>query len=172
MKTKIIIVIILSIAAAIVIFQILDTDDNKVVLTKQPQTIEEFNITHKEGNELKWDLKSQRAIIGENEKTILLDQTITIRIYAGDEIIVTAGTGAVNREDETVTLKDDVVITMGDYTMSTRSLTWNGNNDIISTHDDIKLEGEKITVTGKGLEALIKEKTVTIKNNVKAQLYN
>lgn len=147
------------------------TEEDNVILTKQPQTVEEFSITHKEANDIKWDLTSKRAIIGENEAAIILDDKITIKIHSGEGIIVQAGGGTINREAETVTMKDDVVISMSDYTLTTSSLTWNGKDNTISTRDDIELNGNNFTVTGKGLVAHVKDKVVIIKKDVKAQLY-
>jgi LPS export ABC transporter protein LptC len=172
MNNKIIIVIFLFIIAIILIIEVLQTEKDKVILTKQPQTIEEFNIIHKEDDDIKWDLTSKRAIIGENETTIVLNETITINIHSDDKIVVRAGSGIINRTKETVTMKDNVVISMKDFTLTTNSLTWSGGDNIIYTPDDIELKGDNITVTGNGLVAQVKDKTVTIKKNVKAQLYN
>lgn len=171
MKIKILVIVFISFIAIILLMQNFQTEEDNVILTKQPQTVEEFSITHKEANALKWDLTSKRAIIGENEAVILLDDKITIKIHSGTGVIVQAGGGTINREAETVIMKDGVVISMNDYTLTTNTLTWNGKDNTISTHDDIQLNGNNISVTGKGLVAHVKDKVVTIKNDVKAQLY-
>jgi len=80
MKIKILVIVFISFIAIILLLQNFHTEEENVLLTKQPQTVEEFNITHKEDNALKWDLTSKRAIIAENETTILLNEKITIKI--------------------------------------------------------------------------------------------
>jgi LPS export ABC transporter protein LptC len=141
--------------------------EKDVKISKAPTKIEDFTISHRELKQIKWTLSSKLATMNENSDEILLD-IVTIKIFAGNGIIIEGKEGLYHQQNKTMLLKNPVLVTTKDYQLSTNSLFWNGFDKTVKTDDDIHLKGAKIDLTGKGLLVNFNDDTVVVNKNVKA----
>ena len=127
-------------------------------------------LKHREGNEVKWELSSDKAILPVGNKEVFLT-SLALKINQSPEIYLTSGSGVYDIEQENVLLNQSVELTIKDATFTTDTLKWDSKNDLITTEDNIKFTGSSFLITGTGLAAKAKEQKVRIIKDVKAIFY-
>lgn len=129
-----------------------------------------LHLTHREGNKVKWELASDRAILPMENKEIFLE-SLTLKINQTPEIYLTSGKGLYEIDKGNVTLNETVKLSIKDSMFTTDSLHFDSKEELITTEDDIKLTGGSFLIKGKGLAAQVKQEQVRIIKDVEAVFY-
>jgi len=127
-------------------------------------------LKHREGDNVRWELTSDKAILPPGNKEVFLT-SLALKINQSPEIYLTSGSGVYDIEQENVLLNQSVELTIKDATFTTDTLNWNSKDDLITTEDVIKFTGSSFLITGTGLAGKAKEQKVRILKDVKAIFY-
>jgi LPS export ABC transporter protein LptC len=155
-----------------VILIILNYNENSIKLSPSLQTssMENLYLKHKEGDKVKWELSSDKAVLPLGNKEVFLD-ALVLKINQTPEIYLTSGSGTYEIEEGNVTLNKSVELKIKDAKFATDSLKWNSKEELITTDDEIKLSGNSFLITGTGLSAKIQDQQVRIIKDVTAIFY-
>jgi len=166
-------VVILSVFLAIVIFFLLSyykQDGIKLQPSFQTSAMKNLHLTHREDNQVTWELSAQEAVFPVGAKEILL-KSMGIRINRTPEIYLTGESGVYEFEKGEVFLGKSVELIVKNTTFTSDTLRWDSTKELITTEDDVRYSGNNFLVEGTGLAASIKEEKVRILKNVKATFH-
>ena len=154
------------------ILTILNYNENsvKMVPSYQTSSMENLYLKHKEGNKVKWELSSDKAILPLGNKKVLLE-SLALKINQSPEIYLTSGSGIYEIAQGNVTLNKPVELKIKEAKFTTDSLKYNSKKELITSEDEIKLSGNSFLITGTGLTARVQEQQVRIMKDVKAIFY-
>jgi LPS export ABC transporter protein LptC len=133
-------------------------------------SMEHMLLTHKQDNEVKWELYARKAIFPPGNKMVFL-KSLGLKVKQSPEIYLTSQKGVYEVEKGNITLDNTVELNIRDTKLATNSLEWNSNNESITTEDDVKFTGKNFLIEGAGLIAKTKQQQVRIVKNVKAIFY-
>jgi LPS export ABC transporter protein LptC len=133
-------------------------------------SMEHMLLTHKQDNEVKWELYARKAIFPPGNKKIFL-KSLGLKVKRSPEIYLTSQKGVYEVEKGNITLDNTVELNIRDTKLATNSLEWNSKNELITTKDDVKFSGKNFLIEGAGLIAKTKKQQVRIVKNVKAIFY-
>jgi len=145
-------------------------DDIRISPSFKSSSMHGLCLTHKVGNEVRWELRAEDAVFPEGATEITI-KSLKLLIYDDHRIRLSAGSGTYNITTKTLTINKPVRINMRDTTLMTERLIWDGQKGLISTEEEITLRGKNFYIQGKGLEAEIKQERVRILDNVKGVFY-
>jgi lipopolysaccharide assembly outer membrane protein LptD (OstA) len=128
-------------------------------------SMEHMLLTHKQDNEVKWELYFPPG----NKKIFL--KSLGLKVKRSPEIYLTSQKGVYEVEKGNITLDNTVELNIRDTKLATNSLEWNSKNELITTKDDVKFSGKNFLIEGAGLIAKTKKQQVRIVKNVKAIFY-
>lgn len=155
-----------------VILIIFNYTENSVKMFPSLQTssMKNLYLKHKEGDKVKWELSSDKAVLPLGNKEVFLE-SLVVKINQTPEIYLTSGSGIYEIEQGNVMLNKPVELKIREAKFATDSLRWNSKEELITTDDDIKLSGNSFLITGTGLSAKVPEQQVRIIKDVKAIFY-
>jgi len=136
----------------------------------QTSSMENLHLKHKEGDKVKWELSSQKAVLPLGNKEVFLE-SLVLKINQTPEIYLTSGSGIYEVDQGNVTLNKPVELKIREAVFATDSLKWNSQEELITSDDQIKLSGNSFLITGTGLSAKVQEQQVRITKDVKAIFY-
>lgn len=142
----------------------------KMVPLLQTSEMENLHMEHKEGDKVKWELSSNKAILPLGNKEVFLE-SLVLKINQTPEIYLTSGSGIYEIDRGNVTLNKPVELKIREATFATDSLKWNSKEELITSDDQIKLSGSSFLITGTGLSAKVHDQQVRIIKDVKAIFY-
>lgn len=142
----------------------------KIFPLLQTSSMENLYLKHKEGNEVKWELSSDKAILPLGNKEIFLE-SLVLKINRTPEIYLTSGSGLYEIEQGNVSLNKPVELKIREAKFATDSLKWNSKAELITSDDEIRLSGNSFLITGTGLSAKVQDQQVRIIKDVKAIFY-
>jgi LPS export ABC transporter protein LptC len=145
-------------------------DEVRISPSYKSSSMHGLYLTHKAGNEVKWELKAEDAIFPEGATEITI-KSLELQIYDDHRIRLFAGTGTYNIDTKTLTINRPVRINIRDATLLTDRLTWDGQRGLIKTDEEITFSGRNFHIQGRGLEAEIRQERIRILNNVKGIFY-
>lgn len=137
------------------------------------QQLEGFNLNGYTNNGKKsWEINGDKADISDQSIKVT---NVNANMYDEKQNAnLKSKTGVIDKANGDVQLHDDVVVTADrGTTMTTDSLYWSRNKDLVKTDDNVMIQDEKGTLTGKGLVGhpnlkqaqLNQDVTATIKTN-------
>lgn len=145
-------------------------DDIGLLPSYKTSFMKSLRLTHKEGNEAKWELVAQEATIPEDGEEIFIN-SLRLTIFNDPEIYLSGGSGIYMVEKSNIIINKPVEINIGDAKFTTDTLTWDSKNGLITTDDHIRFRGKKFLIEGKGLTAETKLHKVMILSDVKGIFY-
>ncbi len=118
--------------------------------------ISEFTYTQTKGDVIQWQVQAKYARLFEQEKRALLN-VVDVTLYgtAGKELTVSGDEGTLDTATKNFMLTnrvDPLIVETGSgYTIYTNHLVWTDARREIRTNDPVKIVGNGLTVTGRGL---------------------
>ncbi len=169
MKSKLFVVLLTILSIGILIMLSYRENGIKTYPSYKTSSMRGFHLTHKDGDKVKWELISEKAIFPEGNKEIILkDLTMKIDEY---KITLTGGSGIYNVEKKNLTINKPIEINIDGNMLTTNSLAWDSDSGLISSKDAIKFEGKNFHIEGTGLIAKTQNQQVKILDNVKGTFY-
>jgi LPS export ABC transporter protein LptC len=166
-------IVILSVFLAIVIFFILSyykEEGIKLQTSFQTSSMKNLHLTHREGNQITWELSAVEAEFPVDTKEILL-KSMGVRINQTPEINLKGESGIYAFESGEVFIGKSVELNIKDTTFTSNTLKWDSTKELITTEDDVRFSGNNFLIEGTGLSGSIKQQKVRILKNVKATFY-
>lgn len=120
-----------------------------------------------------WKLEARSASISEGlDKVGLTGPQVTYLGKEGDDIILRAQTGQLDRTRRNFSAAGDVTIKYRDFLFTTSEIQYSEQESLASTDAPVSVKGPDLSLSGKGLRLWVKSREVSIENNVHAILYN
>jgi LPS export ABC transporter protein LptC len=163
-------VVILSIFLAVIVFLTLyyfKEESIRIQPSFHTSSMQNLHLTHREDNQINWELSAQEAVFPVGAKEILL-KSMGIRINRTPEIYLTGESGIYEIEKGEVVFDKPVQLNIKNTTFTSNTLKWDSEKDLITTEDAVKFSGNSFLIEGTGLAASIKQQKVRILKNVKA----
>lgn len=170
MKNKLLVFVLTVLAIAILILLNYKENGIKTYPTYKTSSMRGFHVTHKKGNEIKWELVSENATFPEGNETVILDNLL-MRIHDKYDISLTGGSGVYKIKDKNLTINKPIVIDIEGDKLTMDSLTWNGEKELITTKDIIQFRGKNFFIEGTGLIAKVRNQQIKILENVTGTFY-
>lgn len=123
---------------------------------KADAKISEFTFTQTKGEAIQWQVQAKQARLFEQDKRALLD-VVEVTLYGlkGKEMIVSGDEGSLDTATKNFVLTNKnqplVVRTNSGYTIYTNHLAWTDATKEIRTSDPVRIIGNGLEVTGRGL---------------------
>ncbi len=132
--------------------------------------LEGVRIVNKKDGKKDWILTARRADIKDNgDRAELSDLEVTIR---DKDIKISAGRGTYEMTGKKLTIIGPVTAKEKDYTMTSEDMEFENSTGILKTDKQVRIEGKKFNLTGRGLHADNNEQKVRILKDVKATFNN
>jgi LPS export ABC transporter protein LptC len=166
-------VVVLSVLLAIIIFFILSYykhEGIKLQASFQTSSMKNLHLTHRDDNQVTWELSAKEAVFPVGAKEILL-KSLGVRINRTPEIYLAGESGVYEFENGEVVIDKSVELTVKDVKFTSDTLKWDSTKELITTEDDVRFSGNNFLVEGTGLAASIKQQKVRILKNVKATFH-
>ena len=118
-----------------------------------------------------WELEAKSIQQNEDGNRMTLeDVKVTVYGDEGRSFIISGKEGKVFLDSKNLELVGDVTVTSSDgYRLKTHSIAYHHQEKKILSPDPVEIEGEQISVTGKGLQVDMEARTFRILNQVKTQ---
>jgi len=115
------------------------------------QQLEGFNLNgYTNSGKKSWDINGDKANI--DDQTIKVTNVNANFYDAKENANLKSKSGTIDKTNGDVHLQDDVIVTADrGTTLTTDSLDWSRNKDLVKTDDEVTIQDEKGSVTGKGL---------------------
>ncbi len=152
-----------ALAALLIYLLFINADSSKTNQPASPGTIEsadakisEFTFTQTKGDVVQWRVQAKQARLFEQEKRAVLSNVeVTLYGQAGKEMTVIGDEGALDTATKNFVLAnrtDPLMIATGSgYTIYTNHLVWTDATKIIRTDDPVRIVGNGLEITGRGL---------------------
>ncbi len=137
--------------------------------------MEQVHITQSENGATTLVIQARQAHTGTTQDEFELeDVDATITSNTGEETIVVARKGILNKKQALLTLIDDVVLTQlkNNYTLRTDHLIFNDTTNIVNSLGKTRVTGEKIDITGNNLIFNTKTESYDLGGRVRCILSN
>jgi LPS export ABC transporter protein LptC len=144
--------------------------DLKIQPTYQTSSMQDLHLTHRENDEIKWELSAKEAIFPMGEREISL-KSIGLKIIQSPEIYLTSATGTYETDKGDIVFNNSVEMNIKDTKFTTNTLKWDSDSELLTTDDNVKFSGKYFLIEGTGLTAAIKQQKIQILKNVKATFY-
>lgn len=126
------------------------------VIESADAKISEFAFTQTKGDVVQWRVQAKQARLFEQEKRAVLSSVeVTLYGQAGKEMTVLGDEGILDTATKDFVLSnriDPLIIATGSgYTIYTNHLAWTDATKIIKTDDPVRIVGNGLEITGRGL---------------------
>lgn len=170
MKGKLFLVLLTLLVVGILVILSYRENGVKTFPSYKTSSMRGFHLTHKENDEVKWELVADKATFPEgNTKIILKD--LTMKIYQERELTLRGGSGIYYIKNKNLVINKPIEVDMEEARLTTDSLIWNSEKGEITTDDSIKFEGKNFLIEGSGLTVKIKNQQIRVLKNVKGIFY-
>jgi LPS export ABC transporter protein LptC len=134
--------------------------------------LEKIRCVEDKHGEKTWELEAKSVHQYEAQNMMVLeDVKLTFYAKEGRTLFLTGKQGKVYQNSKDVEVVGDVVLTSSDgYRLKTHSASYRDSEKVVSTPDPVEIEGEQISLTGKGMVVHTEDKTFKILSQVKTQL--
>ncbi|HSN04633.1 MAG TPA: LPS export ABC transporter periplasmic protein LptC [Nitrospira sp.] len=155
-----------------------NSDSVPVSRSAAPGTIEqadakisEFAFTQTKGDVVQWKVEAKQARLFEREKRAILNEVeVTLYGQAGKELTVSGEEGSLDTATKDFVLAnrtDPLVIETGSgYTIYTNHLAWTDATKILRTDDPVRIVGNGLEITGRGLLGHMESEEFEVLDNV------
>jgi len=120
-----------------------------------------------------WELEAASALVSDSlDRVTLKDPKITYHGNDGEQIVLTAATGELDRKSRDVTLRENVAIRFKDMVFETEQMSYSHDALSARTASPVSLKGDSLILTGRGLKLLVEGQRVEIEDDVHARLFD
>jgi LPS export ABC transporter protein LptC len=120
-----------------------------------------------------WELKAASATVSDSlERVELKDPQVTYLGRAGEDIVLSAQHGKLDRKSSNFSAEGDVTIAYRDFLFSTSRIEYSEKDRVAHTDSPVSLKSPDLVITGRGLRLSVSTKEICIEDQVKAILYN
>ncbi|MCX5724094.1 MAG: LPS export ABC transporter periplasmic protein LptC [Nitrospirae bacterium] len=118
--------------------------------------ISQFTFTQRKGDVVQWEVQAQEARLFEQDKQAML-RVVAVTLFGqrGKELTVTGDDGVLNTETKDFLLSNRleplVLHVESGYVIYTNHLAWTDQTREIRTEDPVRIVGQGLVVTGRGL---------------------
>jgi len=139
--------------------------------------ISEFTYTQTKGDVVQWQVQAKYARLFEQEKRALLN-VVDVTLYGttGKELTVSGDEGTLDTATKNFLLTnriDPLVVETGSgYTIYTNHLVWTDARREIRTNDPVKIVGNGLTVTGRGLLGRLETEEFEVLEDVHVDVFS
>ncbi|MBI4665661.1 MAG: LPS export ABC transporter periplasmic protein LptC [Nitrospinae bacterium] len=144
-----------------------------LVLTEEAMTLRGVRLTQKMKNKEDLELVAETASVALDESRIDMEN-FTVVSYSGEygTVIITARRGTLKNPEKDIYATGGVLARDGSgNALITENAQWINASREIHTDDQVRVFGERFTLTGKGMTAKMDDKTVEILNDVNAVFF-
>lgn len=127
---------------------------------------EGLKIINKKNGVTEWTLTATRADLAKDGKQALLSG-IEMKLEK-QGMIVQAEKGLYDMESKHISIDGIITAHNENYVITTRQARIDGSGGTLETEDEVKIEGKKFNLEGKGMKADNNEQKVRVLNDVKA----
>ena len=118
--------------------------------------IEEFTFTKSHGGVIQWEIHAERArFLDGDRRAILEDVQVTLYGRGGQELTLKGHQGTIDTKSRDFVLSNGqeplAVMLEGGYIVYTETLRWKAKQREVRTQDTVKIVGNGIEMTGRGL---------------------
>lgn len=160
--------LILFLLIVLYVFYDSDTSGRKDIYIKKNSYIDGLKVISKKDGTDSWVLVAGKAVLTKEETMAEMD-TVTIRLIK-DGILLNADTGIFNMLTNDLSLKKNIKIHTNNSVISTNDLSWNPSDGTLTTEGEVKMQGNKFQIEGRGMTATQDHK-VKLTDKVKATFY-
>jgi len=137
--------------------------------------ISEFAFTQTKGDVVQWKVEAKQARLFEQEKRAVLNEVeVTLYGRAGKELRVSGEEGALDTATKDFLLSnrtDPLVIETGSgYIIYTNHLAWTDAIKLLRTDDAVRIVGNGLEITGRGLVGHMESEEFEVLDNVHVDL--
>jgi LPS export ABC transporter protein LptC len=144
--------------------------DKNALIRKGESFIEGLKIIHKKNGAKDWILTARRADLTENsEKAHLSDIEMTIE---NKGFTVYADKGIYNMSGKNLTVEGRIVARSNNYLITSENIEFDSLSGNLKTDGNVKIEGKKFSLQGKGMNMDNAGQKVRINRDVKAVFNN
>jgi LPS export ABC transporter protein LptC len=120
-----------------------------------------------------WELKASTAMVSEKlDNVSLVKPEVMYRGGRGGEILVSAESGKLDKNNRNVFAEGNVTVSYKDLLFSAREIDYSDETKTAETKSPVVLDGGDLQVTGKGLKVSIESEEMVIQHDVKACISN
>jgi LPS export ABC transporter protein LptC len=171
MKNKVFLIVLTTLAIGTLVILSYRENGVKTYPSYKTSSMSGFRLTHKENDEIRWELMAEKATFPEGNKEVFLDD-LNMRILHDRDIALSGGSGIYNINNKTLVINKPIEIDIEGAILTTDSLLWNGQSRILSTEEHIRFQDKNFLIEGTGLNAVIKDQQIRILKNVKGTFYH
>jgi lipopolysaccharide export system protein LptC len=137
--------------------------------------ISEFTFTQTKGDVVQWQVQAKQARLFEQEKRALLDAVdVTLYGLKGREVTVSGDEGALDIVTKNFVLSNKtapmILKTVSGYTIYTNHLVWTDATKVIQTEDAVRIVGNGLEITGRGLLGRLESEEFEVLEDVHVDL--
>lgn len=139
--------------------------------------ISEFTFTQTKGDVVQWQVQAKHARLFEQEKRALLS-VVDVTLYGtkGKELTVSGDEGTLDTSTKNFMLMNRVdplvVETSSGYTIYTNHLVWTDASREIRTNDPVRIIGNGLTVSGRGLLGHLESEEFEVLEDVHVDVFS
>ncbi len=131
------------------------------------------NFTYSTPGAHPWELKASLAKVSDAlDSVALTNPSMLYHGGKGADIFLTARSGKLDKKNKTVFAEGDVRIKFKDFTFSSEEIDYSHEKLFAQTSSRVSLEGNHLSLSGKGMHMSIDAEVIVIEDDVKALLYN
>ncbi len=120
-----------------------------------------------------WELRATRAQVSDSLDEVSLSHLrVVYGTGNGNDIIVSAKAGELDRKKQDVSAEGDVTIKYKDLLFKTDDLRYHQDTGVAETNAPVSLEGASLRLKGVGMKVSVKNKQISIQRDVEAVLFN
>lgn len=131
-----------------------------------------FTYTRSVGGEKEFTVKAESAVYFEDEnRADFVKANVAFFSKEGRNVVLTTDGGTLSTDSNDIIANGNVVIRSSDgYTAKTDKLFYNAKTELIHTKDPVVVQGDRFSMSGRGLEMNIKDQKLELKNDVRGIL--
>jgi LPS export ABC transporter protein LptC len=138
-----------------------------------PAGIRISNFTYSATGADPWELMAGRAEVSSSlDKVTLQNLKVVYGSGKGDDIVVSAEKGALDRKTQNISASGEVTVKYKDFLFKTNDLKYTRKTGVAETDSPVSLEGASLKLKGEGMKVEVKKREITVEHNVEAVLFN
>ncbi len=120
-----------------------------------------------------FEVVANGAIVSKSlDKVVLEEPRVTYHPQEGEEVVLTAETGELNRTTQSYSVKGNVDIKYGAFQVQAADMEYSHEKRLASTSSPFSMKSKDMVITGKGLKLWMEKEEAQIERDVEAWLFN
>jgi len=143
----------------------------KIAFEGADSRIEKIRFVEEKQGKKTWELEA-KAIQQYQGQNVMILEDVKITFFAKDDktVTVTGNRGRVYQDTKNMELEGDIVVNSSEgYRLKTHSMAYNHQERRIRTPDPVELDGEQLSMKGRGVLVDLEAQTVKVLHEVKTR---